>query len=186
MQKYSVEKFINATLFFAERVEKLGPTKLNKLLYFSDFEHFRLYGRPILGDQYIKMEQGPVPQSSYNLFNANFRDNIDSSLKQSFEVEPELTLTFWRKCIKPKQTADLSVFSESEIKVMEGVAEKFKDSFATDLSRKSHDEKPWKDTPAMSVIDYKLGLDQPDSLSTDYAGYHEEQDKLLEKMLNEP
>ena len=186
MQKYSVEKFINATLFFAEKVEKLGPTKLNKLLYFSDFEHYRLYGRPIIGDEYIKMERGPVPRSSYSLFNANFRDEIDDSLKQAFDVEPELALTFLRKCIKPKQPADLKVFSESEIKVMEGVAEKFKDSFATDMSRKSHDEKPWKETPEMGVIDYKLGLDQADSISPDYASYHEEQDELLKKMLIDP
>jgi len=186
MQKYNVEKFINATLFFAEKVSDLGITKLNKLLYYSDFEHYRLYGRSILGDDYMKMERGPVPRSSYNLFNANFKDDIDSSLKQAIEVKPKIVIDFWRKCIHAKQKPDLSIFSESEIKVLEDIALNFKESLGTTLSRKSHDEKPWKETQENEIIDYKLGLDQPDSISVDYATYHEEQDKLLEKMLANP
>ena len=61
---FNFKKFVNAVLFFAEK-DKIGITKLNKLLYYSDFEHYRLYGRPIIGDEYVKMGQGPVPERAY-------------------------------------------------------------------------------------------------------------------------
>ncbi len=123
--EYSPEKFLNAILFFAHNVSKLGITKLNKLLYYSDFEHYRLYGRPILGDQYIRMERGPVPQASYAVFNANFEDSEDSSLKEAIEVRGEnffsrqFNNAYERKSIIPKREADLSYFSKSEIETME-------------------------------------------------------------------
>jgi hypothetical protein len=40
--------------------EGFGMVKLNKLLYHSDFEAFRLLGHPITGETYEKQEFGPV------------------------------------------------------------------------------------------------------------------------------
>ena len=37
-----------------------GATKLNKVLYFSDFAHVRMHGRPITGAEYQKLENGPA------------------------------------------------------------------------------------------------------------------------------
>ena len=37
-----------------------GMVKLNKLLYRADFEGFRLLGRSITGERYMKQEFGPV------------------------------------------------------------------------------------------------------------------------------
>ena len=186
---YDLEKFINATLFFAKNVKKLGITKLSKLLYYSDFEHYRLYGCPIIGDLYIRMENGPVPKKSYALFNQNFKHSTNDSLKKVIAVRPD-NVSFLgkvdRKTIIAKQKPNLSFFSKSEKEVMERIAFIWKDSTAKIISQQSHLEKPWKETTELQDIDYKLALDQPDSISREYAEYRENEDRALEKILSTP
>jgi hypothetical protein len=42
--------------------EKLGATKLNKVLWFSDVAYYRRHGRTITGAEvYVKRQHGPVP-----------------------------------------------------------------------------------------------------------------------------
>jgi len=175
---YDLEKFINATLFFAKHVKKLGITKLSKLLYYSDFEHFRLYGRPIIGDCYIRMEKEPVPKESYSIFNANFRDGQDNSLRDAIYVrkDPDSKLGL----IVAKRKYDPSLFSKSEIEIMKRMAFIWKDATAKTASKQSHLEKPWEETSKFNVIDYKLAIDgQPDSISREYAEYREKEDLFL-------
>jgi len=182
MEKYNLDKFINATLFFVKKkVKKLGITKLNKLLYYSDFEHYRLYGRPILGDNYKRMEHGPVPKRSYNIFNENFKNNTDDSLKNAIYLRlEEFSYDKETKVIVAKRKPDLSFFSKSEIDVMENVAFIWKDVMAETATYQSHLEKPWKETPKFQDIDYKLALnDSPDSVSREYLEYQEKEDLLL-------
>lgn len=190
MMKYDLEKFINATLFFAKKVKKLGITKLNKLLYYSDFEHYRLYGRPIIGDVYIRMEQGPVPKESYSIFTA-FRSGADNYLQKVIYLRPELVSSLNSNPVKrdtivpkPKSKVNLSIFSKSEIEVMEKMAFVWKGATAKTASEQSHLEKPWKETKS-GIIDYKLALEQSDAISRDYAEYREEEDRLLESLLSE-
>lgn len=184
---YDLEKFINATLFFAKNVKKLGITKLSKLLYYSDFEHYRLYGRTIIGDSYIRMENGPVPKKSYALFNQNFKYSTSDSLKKVMAVRPDIVSFSGkvdRKTIVAKQKPDLSYFSKSEKEIMERIAFIWKDSTAKVISKQSHLERPWQETVELQDIDYKLALDQPDSISREYAEYREDEDRALEKSLS--
>ena len=41
------EKLIQAVNYFARNTRKFGKVKLYKLLYFLDFEHFKLTGTPM-------------------------------------------------------------------------------------------------------------------------------------------
>jgi hypothetical protein len=41
---------------------RFGATKLNKLLYFSDFLAYGNFGRPITGAIYRHLKQGPAPR----------------------------------------------------------------------------------------------------------------------------
>jgi hypothetical protein len=55
------EKLINAILFFVEHTLHTGKTKLFKLLYLLDFEHYRETGRSVTGLSYYAWKLGPVP-----------------------------------------------------------------------------------------------------------------------------
>jgi hypothetical protein len=39
-----------------------GATKVNKILYYSEFTHIRIYGVPITGVAYQKLPNGPAPR----------------------------------------------------------------------------------------------------------------------------
>jgi len=41
---------------------KFGMTKLNKILYFSDFLWYKQTGKPITGVKYMRLDNGAVPQ----------------------------------------------------------------------------------------------------------------------------
>ena len=62
--EFNRHKFAELLLYVAEESEddpKFGATKLNKIMYFSDFEAFGILGRPITGASYRRLERGPVP-----------------------------------------------------------------------------------------------------------------------------
>ena len=55
------EKFVNAASYLAQRCPDLTKINLCKLLYLADTQHLLTYGRPIIGDLYIK--DGSWPSS---------------------------------------------------------------------------------------------------------------------------
>ena len=61
-------KLVNAILYFVTdpEIRDLGKTKLMKLLYFADFDHFEQYDQPITGARYIRLDHGPVPDDARN------------------------------------------------------------------------------------------------------------------------
>ncbi len=187
MNKYNVKKFINAVLFFAQKTDpkKLGILKLNKLLYYMDFEHYKRYGRTILGDIYIRMAHGPVPSFSYNLFNATFRNNgispASEELKNLVVVEKGKIVDCIINSIYPQKNKkfDESMFSKSELEIMGKIALRYKDKTGTSMSRETHKEDtPWSKTPEMQPIKYDLILDK-DSISKEYINYWREEEKFL-------
>lgn len=184
--KYNTKKFINCVLFFAKKTDpkKLGVLKLNKLLYYIDFEHYRKYGRSILGDVYIRMDHGPVPSFSYNLFNAAFRDKTNDSdskeLRNYIEIKPNRVKDFKINTIHPKnKDFNKSLFSKSELEIMEDVASKYALKTGTTMSKETHKEDtPWSKTSRMQQVDYNLILDK-DSISKEYINYWKEEEKML-------
>ncbi len=55
------EKLINVIVYFGRNTRFCGKTKLFKLLYLLDFQHFRATGRSVTGLDYRAWELGPVP-----------------------------------------------------------------------------------------------------------------------------
>ena len=57
------EKLQQVILYFLEHINNvhLGRTKLMKLLYFVDFDHYEAHGVPVTGATYRKLPHGPYP-----------------------------------------------------------------------------------------------------------------------------
>ena len=61
----NVEKLRELVLYIAEQSEcdsAFGMTKLNKLLFFSDFQAYLSTGNAITGEEYQKLPNGPAPR----------------------------------------------------------------------------------------------------------------------------
>ncbi len=60
-KRFNKEKFLNAVLYFCTGAGEF-KTKLNKLLFYSDFQHFKEYTNSITGTQYARVPFRPGSQ----------------------------------------------------------------------------------------------------------------------------
>lgn len=142
---FHLTKIFNAIIFFC----KNGPlkTKLNKLLFYADFKHFKEYAVSITGAHYKHLQYGPVPDN-YEFFTAE--------LLRGNEIETEEVIfgdysgAKYKTCVEP----DLSVFSDSELKILAEVNEHFKDYTSTSIKDFSHNEAAYSQTRNGEVISY--------------------------------
>ena len=132
-------KTTHVILYFAECTQPY-KTKLNKLLFYSDFDHFRSNAQSITGLKYAAIPHGPVPNHYEYLFEALVDEGIirkEYSIIGNGEVEQILPSGMMK--------FDASLFSPSELESIKYIAEKFKDTTATDIAELSHQEPAWKD-----------------------------------------
>jgi hypothetical protein len=65
MGPFNETKFRELVLYIAHKSEgdpRFDAVKLNKLLYYSDFNAYRRLGRPITNATYQKLSEGPAPK----------------------------------------------------------------------------------------------------------------------------
>ena len=113
---------------------KLGATKLNKVLWFSDSGAFLLLGRPITDAVYIKRQFGPVP-----------RDILASRarlVESGAIVEREtLHFGFQQKQMIALREPDLSFFTAQEISIVDRVLNAICNGHtASSISELSHND----------------------------------------------
>ncbi len=166
-------KLLNAVLFFSKNTNRLNTTKLSKLLFFLDFTHFKQVGFPVIGLRYHAFEEGPVPKDFWieikdGVVPADFRNALDIQLISDTEMEyKELRFI-------PKTDPDMRVFSPRERKIIETLAELYKNATARQLSEITHlKNTPWDRTYKSSrpnrPIDYHLALDDESTCDTQKA-----------------
>ena len=66
MDTFNEAKFRELVLYISGKSAedpRFGAVKLNKILYFSDFEAYRRLGQSITGAAYRKLSEGPAPRS---------------------------------------------------------------------------------------------------------------------------
>lgn len=141
------KKYVNAILFFTENVKSLGRTKLYKLLYFLDFDHYEKYGEPVTGETYQNKELGPVPVHAEEVINKMKEDEL-------IDIESEQVIDFVRHKFIVKSHHNPKVFSPTEIEMLCEVAEKWAHHTANEIVSASHGEAPWIATARGEIIPY--------------------------------
>jgi uncharacterized phage-associated protein len=157
------EKLINTILYFAHETKHLGKIKLFKLLYLLDFEHFRQTGRSVTGLDYRAWKYGPVPVEVMQEWDAP-----EADLQAAISIQPERVIDYVRETLVPQAAFDDSHFTRRELRIMEGLAARYGDTYSPAMIDVTHEEngawaKVWRDGRGMDEeIPYALGLD-PDS-----------------------
>jgi uncharacterized phage-associated protein len=139
--KFDEARTREAVLFILNFLDAVDKHKLSKLLYFADKIHLERYGRTITGDEYIKMEYGPVPSTVYDVIKGNRCDLIPIHTKGTR--------------LLPDRDADIEELSESDIICIRESIEQYGDKDFGELTDVSHDE-TWHSGEENS----KLNLDQ--------------------------
>lgn len=142
---FDEEKAVNVVLFILEKLGEVTRHKLAKILYFADQKHLVQFGRPILGDTYIRMPYGPVPSAVYDgIKNVTTAPEVYQLFSQSIE-------TSGKHMIYPKKSPDMDDLSESEVQcLIESIQENKNLSFE-ELVQKSH-SLAWNSTSPNSEI----------------------------------
>ena len=112
---------------------KLGATKLNKVLWYSDVWAFAQDGRSITNAVYVKRQFGPVPK---NIRIARYRlQESGAILERDFVNHGLMQVQFIS--LKP---ADVSMFTASQISLVDSVLEEIcSNHTASSISNLSHD-----------------------------------------------
>jgi uncharacterized phage-associated protein len=125
-------KLLKAVGFLASSTRFCGVTKLYRLLYLLDFQHFKQTGRSVTGLDYYAWEMGPVPTKLDGELGEPAGDLLDTVRiesgrllhhRQRLNVVPQRGFKF-----------DRSHFSPREIKLLSDLAREHRDSTAEDMA----------------------------------------------------
>ncbi len=141
-------KFANMVIYFLS----VAPykTKLNKLLFYADFSHFKYFGRSISGCEYAAIDMGPVPDNYKLIFGLLEEEKFICSEIESFQ-EKEVDR------YSPCMMFNSSIFTDSEQQTLNLIHYALGSLNTQSLINKSHDEEAWQNNAANKFnIDYAL------------------------------
>lgn len=136
---FSKEKFANMVTLFAATTNTF-KVKLNKLLYYADFAHYKYFGSGISGASYEAIQMGPVPTHFQTLFEILKGED-------TFEIEDiwfESTGTSGEKFHSQIENFNKNLFTETELQILKLVVNRFKDTSTKQIKELSHQEIGWQ------------------------------------------
>lgn len=147
--RFSEEKFHQLVAHFVnkakEKNEIIYPTKLNKLMFYTDFNYYSKFGISITGSKYLSMSFGPVP--NYYEFKYDQNDYI------------EVVRVEERTIINPKSVHYESILTQEELNVANAVFSYFGSHNSKMISEASHQEDAWQKTKIGEIISYLYAHD---------------------------
>lgn len=159
--KESKKKMKELILYISEKCADdrfFGATKLNKILFLSDFWAYAEFGRPITGMEYMKLRHGPAPRKLL-------------PIRREMERGRELAIQEGRLSDLPQmrpvnlRPANLSLFTAEEIALVDMVIEKLRGATAAATSRYTHRWSGWQIADENETIPYPTVFLSDDPIS---------------------
>lgn len=138
LRTYEREKLLNAIVYFATNTAYCGKTKLFKLLFLLDFDHFKKTGRSVTGLDYYAWQLGPKPVDLDNELDGE--EVSDKSIWEAIEIRPERVINYQRLTIVPKKDFEPDFFSKREIRLLESLSIEHKYKTADQMVDLTHVE----------------------------------------------
>lgn len=136
----SWKKVSEAVVFFSYG-RGVTRTKLNKLLFYTDFVHVKHFGVPVTGLPYVRLPHGPVPDDYELVFSALAAEGL-------LDITEALFGEYVSYVHRARRGPDIGVFSTTEMQALVRVQAEFEHTSAKDISDRSHTEDAWTKTPA--------------------------------------
>src|SRR6266581_2187863 len=130
------------TLNFVARKSggSINKMKALKLVYFADRYHLRKYGRPVVGDEYLAMNYGPVASGAKDLAEmSDFLGEEEARYAKRFIRPAESAITY-----RSVADVDDKVLSESDREALEFAWKRFGRTAEFTLSKLTHRYPNWK------------------------------------------
>ena len=150
-RKLDLVKLFNAIVFFCR--EGMLKTLLNKHLFYADFKHCKEYTLSITGSRYACLPYGPVPNNW-----AHYLALLVEDCSLRVEEIPYSEDMIGEKLFSERQP-DLSIFTDTELKILLFINEYFKGWRAKRISEFSHTERGYLETSNADLISYEYAED---------------------------
>jgi len=144
-KRFDLPRLRSAVLFFAS--EGVFKTKLNKMLFYADFKHFKEYALSITGIEYAHLPYGPVP-NNFEMYYAMLCSG------KGIDIQEEYVGDCVGERIYALEKPELTLFSVTELKILAEVKEYFSKFSANDLKNFSHTEVGYERTRDGELISY--------------------------------
>jgi Protein of unknown function (DUF4065) len=170
------EKLAELILYVAEQIKDDptgGATKINKILYFSEFAHVRAYGVPITGVPYQKLPQGPAPRRLRPI-----RDLLVERGDAELQVDNYFGYRLDR--LMPSRSANMTKFTASEIQTVDQVVAALRGKTGQEVSDLSHRDKSWQLVEMYEDMPFSTAYLAANTVVTEASRRHAEE--LAEKL----
>ena len=129
-----------------------GSTKLNKVLFFSDFEAYRTLGSSITGAEYQKNHYGPTARLYVPL--------VDQMLGHAFvRIEKRFVGGHAQDVLTPLVEPNMKQFSTAELEIVDRIIAEMRTFTNTEASDLSHERSPgWQLLELGDTIPYETAL----------------------------
>lgn len=182
-------------VYFSKKVHKPTKMMMYKLLAELDFRHFKQTGLPVTNLEYEAWKFGPVPRS----LNEEITEKGDIALPMDMAEALDCAKSDWEKGsgekgvefrFKAKRSANLSVFTPRQKRLLEEIAFIYSSATATMASKASHEANmPWTKTVGEkgegAVIDYLDQLDKNSPVDRDEARERMEEIKAFHETFSQ-
>lgn len=152
------EKAVEALVYIAGRFPGVGRFHAAKILYFAELFHLREFGRPIVGDRYIAMENGPVPSFAYDVLKGTTHPDDRSITEGALNPVTDRRYPEYEAARAPH----MDYFSESDIECLDRAIEHCRKRSFGAISDETHKHLAWKSADLNSQMDYEDMLDGAD------------------------
>ena len=169
-QEFNPMKFSELVLYIARKSDedpRFGAVKLNKLLYYADFNAYRRLGKPITGAEYRKLSEGPAPREMLPA-----RTSMLDSGDIGVEFRPYFNGVQQR--IVALRQPDVSVFSPEEVGIVDEAISALWNMSARKASDLSHGEIGWLAARPKETIPYETAWLSSDPLPQEAEEYWRE------------
>jgi hypothetical protein len=124
-----------------------GATKLNKILFYSDFFSYFRFGEPIAGIEYQRLPNGPAPKQLVPVREQMLSAGDLAMQKISFFSKQQ------HRCV-PLRDPDLGEFKGRDIALIDELIQKLWGKTATEVSELSH-QRAWRIAKDRESIPYQ-------------------------------
>lgn len=150
MAGLNTRKFKELVLYIAHRCkddDTFGAVKLNKILYYSDFEAYRRLGNSITWAIYQHLDEGPAP--------IEFLGIKDALIEEEAIVYEYIQYhNYQQHRIITKRQPRTDLFTKDELEIVDCVIDRLWHLNASQVSALSHQEIGWMATSTGEEIPY--------------------------------
>jgi len=129
----SLTRLKSIMLYILEKCNDVWYTKMNKLLFYSDFLSYRENGYSLSGLSYYALPYGPVPENWDKIY-STFPE-ISKEIRQTGDIEG-IVLHSSMHCLQ-------NILSQKDLAIIEKVCKVFGNKSSRELSEISHKEEAW-------------------------------------------